>query len=150
MTYEQAYEKLLNHGNLVASLDASNLAKDSFLFNLWVAENNGTVPSLDLLYRDILDALEVVNSYVNGDQPSENVVGKERQFERSLLNAMWYITHTGWECHRRLELNSTLDGRFRDELALTLWRISCAFGAVLDGDVDCLEEHVQNEEWAKW
>ena len=148
MTYEQAYARLLNHSNLVAS-DAGNLAdEESFLFTLWKAEKDKSAPVLNHLYEDILSCLEVVNRDVNGDTPSETTVRDKSQLDRSLVNAMWYITHSGWENHRRWELDGTFERPLRDDLALTLWRISCAFGAVLDGCSDSLAEHVRNEEWA--
>jgi hypothetical protein len=31
-----------------------------------------------------------------------------------------------------------------------VWRISSAWGAVLDGDIDSVAEHVRNEEITSW
>src|SRR6266508_5289883 len=144
MTYEQAREKLMNHGNLVATESGNTPDEESFLVALWAADKNGIVPELTLLYEDILAALEVVNRFVNGDSPSKTWARGKREFERPVINALWYIVHSGWEYHRRWELKGAFERSFRDDLALTLWRISCAFGAVLDGCVDSLAEHVQN------
>jgi hypothetical protein len=148
MTYEQACAKLMNHGNLVATESGNEADEESFCAALWTADKNGTAPPLTQLYEDILAALEVVNRFVNGDPPSETMAHAKKELDRSLVNAMWYIAHSGWEYHRRWELEGAFETSFRDDLALTLWRITCAFGAVLDGCTDSLVEHVQNEEWA--
>ena len=48
----------------------------------------------------------------------------------------------------RWERGAAFDQPTSDGIALTLWRISTAWGAVLDGDVDSLAEHVRKEELA--
>jgi hypothetical protein len=149
MTYEQARAKLMNHGNLVATESGNAPDEESLHAALWVADKNGIVPPLELLYQDILAALEVVNRSVNGDTPSKTLAHGKVELERSVINAIWYIVHSGWEYHRSWEFKGAFERSFRDHLAVILWRISCAFGAVLDGDVDSLAEHVQNEEWAR-
>ena len=146
MTYEEAYAKLLNHANLV-SLDAGNIAEeDSFLFALWKSGKDRTLPPIDKLYGDILACLEVVNRHLNGDTPSESLTEKASRLDRFLANAMWSITHNGWQYHRRWEFEHVFEQTIVNHLALTLWRISCAWGAVLDGDIDSLPDHVRNEE----
>lgn len=148
MTYEQAYARLLNHANFVAS-SVTNLAdEESFLFALSKAEKDRSAAVLTHLYEDILSCLEVVNHHVNGETPSRTAVGDKYHFDRPLVTAMWYIVHSGWEHHRRWERHRLFDQLARDNLALTLWRISSAWGAVLDGDIDSIAEHVRSEEIA--
>ena len=146
MTYEEAYAKLLNHANLV-SLDVGNIAEeDSFLFALWKSGKDRTPPAIDNLYADILACLEVVNRHLNGATPSENFGEKANHIDRFLASAMWGITHNGWQYHRRWEAEQVFEPDVVNHLALILWRISCAWGAVLDGDIDSLPDHVRQEE----
>jgi hypothetical protein len=145
MTYEQAKARLLNHANLAGAGIAD---EESFLFALWKAEKEKILPNFDALYEDVLTSLEVVNRHLNSGTPSEVVRGKASQLERSLVNSMWYVTHDGWRFQRRWDLERIFERDVTEHLALLLYRISCAWGAVLDGDVDSLREHIQNEEIA--
>jgi hypothetical protein len=150
MTYEQANSRLLNHGNLVAP-DSSNVTdEEGFVSTLWKAEKVKSAPVLNHLYEGILSCLEVVNRHVNGDTPSETAAHEKQQLNRSLVNAMWYVIHKGWDHHLRWEQSRMFDQQARDNLALTVWRISSAWGGVLDGDIDSLAEHVRYEEIASW
>jgi hypothetical protein len=150
MTYEQAYTKLLNHGNLIASEAGDTADQESFLFALSDAMTEESLPMLTHLSEDLLSCLEVVNQHVNGETPSEIIGGENQAIDRALVNAMSYIIHRGWEHYRRWERNDAFQQQARDHLALTLWRISSAWGAVLDGDIDSLAEHLRNEERALW
>jgi hypothetical protein len=148
MEYEDARARLLNHGNLM--VNGANALPDeaSFLFALWQAEREKVRPNINSHYEDMLACLEVVNRYLNGDSPSEIAFAEKQAPDRSLVNAMWCVIHTGWERHRRWELAAMFDQGVRDDLAQKIWRISCAWGGVLDGDIDSLTEHVRNEEIA--
>jgi hypothetical protein len=148
MKYEQAYARLLNHGNLTGRDPRSAEDEESFLFALWKAGRDESVPVLGHLYDDLLSCLEVVNRHVNEEAPSEGKAGRRRPLDNQLINAMWYLLHYGWEQYRRWERAGAFDQATRDGIALTLWRISTAWGAVLDGDIDSLAEHVRNEELA--
>ncbi|HEV2860768.1 MAG TPA: hypothetical protein VGX48_07175 [Pyrinomonadaceae bacterium] len=149
MTYEQAYQRLLNHGNAVSSGGGDMPDEESFLFAVRKAEKDKSPPALKQLYDDILSCLEAVNRHLNGDRPSEGAAGENSQLDQSLVYSMWSILHGGWEYHRRWELHGPFERPVRDELALTLWRISCAWGAVFDGDIDSLAGHVRDEEIAR-
>ena len=146
MTYKQVYTKILNHGNLIVSHTDDAKDKESFLFVLQQAKTDEIVSTLNLLYMDILSCLEVVNYHINGEIPSKIAAKEKREIDRQLASAMWYIIHNGWEHYRKWEQSDEFNQQARDFLALTLWRISSAWGAVLDGDIDSLAEHVRNEE----
>jgi flagellin-specific chaperone FliS len=127
---------------MVVSSAAPN--QDSFLGALREAEKNKIAPQLDSLYDNILECLEVVNRHLN---PPDNVRGTE-QIDRSLLNAMSYLLHRAWQHQHQWRVTRTFPEEVTNHLYRIAWRISCAWCAILDGDITSLKEHVPLEEQA--
>ena len=146
MQFEEATARLQNHSNAPSHLPEES----SFLSALWRIENTRTPADLTPLYEDILDCLEVVNKALNGAVPSE-VEGsaKSAAINRWLANSVTYILHRGWTDYYLWRQESAFGPSFLDGLFQMLWGVSCAWGAVLDGDIDSLREHIQLEGTAR-
>ena len=144
MNYETAREKLLNHANLTHGLPHAPDA-ESLLFVLWNAHKSRVVPdNLASMSKDIIDCLEVVNKHWNGAVPSETI-DSTKETERHLVYALSQIIHECWQYFREWQELQQFEPLVLQQLSLTVWEISCAWIAVLAGDIDEIAEDVEHE-----
>ena len=148
MNFETAREKLLNHGNLTHGLSHAP-DEESLLFVLWNAHKSKFAPdNLATLAKDIVDCLEVVNKKWNGAVPSETLDGA-KEIERYLVSAISQITHECWQYFREWQETELFEPEILRQLSLTAWTISCAWNAVLAGDIDDITKDVEAEKMAR-
>jgi len=141
--YERALQKVSHHANLT---EAEEEGWSSFVGDLLDARATGAVPNLRESTDDLISCLDVVNRHVNGETPSASVgVGKERRIDRRVAYAVGGIITSGVEHHLWLMDNVATDRSSALSMAKALWRVSCAWEAVLAGDIDSLSEHLELE-----
>ena len=144
MNYEQALRRLSHHANLT---EAEGEEGSSFVEILFEAKTAGVVPKLREPTEDLIACLDVVNRHVNGETPSASVgAGKERRIDRRLAYAIAAVITSGVEHFLWLVDDSATDDSSALAMGKDLWRVSCAWEAVLAGDIDSLPEHVELEE----
>lgn len=148
MNYETACERLLNHGNLPHGLSQAP-DEESLLFVLWNAHKSKVAPdNLAAMAKDIVRCLEVVNKRWNGAVPSETF-DSVKEIERCLVSAISQIIHECWQYFREWEETELFEPEFLRQLSLTAWTISCAWNAVLAGDIDDIAKNVEAEKMAR-
>ncbi len=147
MNYETARERLLNHSNLTHGL--SHVSDDeSLLFVLWNANKSKIAPSgLAEISKDIVTCLEIVNTHWNGAVPSKTL-NSPKEIERILVSAISQIVHESWQYFREWQETQLFEPQLLQQLSLTAWTVSCAWNAVLDGDIDEIAKNVEAEEMA--
>jgi hypothetical protein len=141
--YEQALRRLSHHANLT---EAEGEGWSSFVGLLFEAKTAGVVPNLREPTDDLISCLDVVNRHLNGERPSASVgADKERRIDRRLGYAVAAVITSGVE-HFLCSVEDSATGT-SSALAMgkELWRVSCAWEAVLAGDIDSLPEHVELE-----
>jgi hypothetical protein len=149
MTYEEAIGRLFNHANF-PKRPADLRHEESLLYALWKARKEGAVYSATVLWDDVLSCLEAVNRKLNGERPSASgTEQKANVLDRLLVIAVSTILHHCFEEIMVLHKRQTVDRAFREDLLKKVWRISCAWEAILNGDIDSLCEHVALEEQAR-
>jgi hypothetical protein len=142
--YEQALLRLSHHANLT---EAEGEGWSSFVGTLFEAKTAGVVPNLREPTDDLIACLEVVNRHVNGETPSASVgTDKERRIDGRLTYAVAAAITSGVEHFLLLVGDSATDASAALAMGRDLWRVSCAWEAVLAGDIDSLPEHVELEE----
>ena len=145
MDYEQALRRLSHHANLT---EAEGEGWSSFVETLLEAKTAGVVPNLREPTDDLITCLNVVNCYVNGETPSMSVGEvKERRIDRRVAYAVAVAITSGLEYFLSLVNNSATDRSSVLAMGKNLWRVCCAWEAVLAGDIDSLPNHVELEEW---
>jgi len=141
LSYEQALQKLSHHANLA---DAKEEGWSSFVGTLFRAKTAGVIPDLRAPTEDLISCLEAVNHQVNGQTPSASVSGdNDQSIDRRAAYAVACIITSGVEFHLWVVDNVAADGSAALEIGTNLWRISCAWEAVLAGDIDSLPEHLE-------
>jgi hypothetical protein len=144
MNYEQALLRLSHHANLT---EAEGEGWSSFVGLLFEAKIAGVVPDLREPTDDLISCLDVVNRHVNGETPSASVgTDRERRIDRRLTYAVAAVITSGVEHFLWLVNDSATDTSSALSMGKDLWRVSCAWEAVLAGDIDSLPEHVELEE----
>jgi hypothetical protein len=142
--YEQALLRLSHHANLT---EAQGEGWSSFVGTLFEAKTAGVVPNLREPADDLIACLDVVNRHVNGETPSASVGGdKERRIDRRLTYAVAAAITSGVERFLWLVGDPATDRSSALAMGKDLWRVSCAWEAVLAGDIDSLPEHIELEE----
>jgi hypothetical protein len=71
---------------------------------------------------------------------------KERRIDRRLAYTVAAVITSGVEHFLLLVGDSATDASAALAMGRDLWRVSCAWEAVLAGDIDSLPEHVELEE----
>jgi hypothetical protein len=144
--YEQALQHLYYHANIS---EAEGEGWLSFGRALFEAEARSEVPDLREQTTDLIACLEVVNRHLNGEIPSACVGTGGRYIGSRVAYAVSAIISDGIE--HLLTLASSPASSRSSLLALgkDVWRVSCAWEAVLAGDIDSLSEHVAEEEWGR-
>jgi len=142
MDFEKALSILQWHVGFGGS--PSNRASECFMDRIQAIERGQIGPELKSLVSEILECLEAANIYLNGPIPSESH-HKFDQVPRPLVTA---VSELLFLCHEAI--NSLVRGGQIANTSLRLlqdaaWEIECGWGAVLDGDIDCIKEHVQLE-----
>ena len=144
MDYEQALRRLSHHANLT---EAEGEGWTSFGGTLYEARTAGVVPDLREPTDDLISCLDVVNRHVNGETPSASVgADKERRIDRRLTYAVAAVITSGVEHFLWLVDSSATDTSAALAVGKDVWRVYCAWEAVLAGDIDSLPEHVELEE----
>ncbi len=148
MNYEQALRRLSHHANLT---DAEEEGWPSLVGILFEAKRAGVVPDLREPADDLISCLDVVNRHVNGETPSASAgADRERRIDRRLTYAVAAVITSGVEHFLWLVDNPATDtSSALLAMGKELWRVSCAWEAVLAGDIDSLAEHVELEEFAR-
>jgi hypothetical protein len=145
MDHEEAYTRLLNHASLLAGRTPLP-DEESLHFILFKADQERIPPArMEVLYEDILSSLEIVNHALNGAEPSEAVTGKETHVGRGLAYAMWMIIDDGWRFYHRWGAERVFERQTLEQLSRVISGVSCAWGAVLAGDINSVREHVELE-----
>jgi hypothetical protein len=141
LSYEQALQKLSHHANLI---EAEEEDWSSFVGALFEAKRAGVVSDLREPTDDLICCLDTVNRYVNGKTPSASVNGDEDQpIDRRAAYAVACTISSGAEYFLWLMHNATADISSTLAMGENLWRISCAWEAVLAGDIDSLPNHLE-------
>jgi hypothetical protein len=141
LSYEQALEKLSHHANLT---DAEEEGWSSFVGALFRAKRVGVISDIREPTEDLISCLDVVNRQINGQTPSASVNGEKYQrIERRAAYAVACTINSGVEYFLWLVDNAAADGSAALAMGQNLWRISCAWEAVLAGDIDSLPEHLE-------
>jgi hypothetical protein len=144
MDYGQAVQRLYYHANLT---DAGGEGWSSFVEVLFEAGTKGTAPDLREQTADLIACLEVVNRQVNVEIPSTSVGGKEQCIDRRVAYAVSAVVSSGIEHLLALTANPLPDQSSVRTLGVDVWRVCCAWEAVLAGDIDSVSEHVELEKW---
>ena len=140
LTYEQALQRLSHHANLV---EAEEEGWSSFVGVIYRAKTTGVVSDLREPTDDLISCLDVVNRQINGQTPSAPVSGdKDQRIDRRAAYAVACTLTSGMEYHLWLVDNAAADRSSALAMGKNLWRISCAWEAVLAGDIDSLPEHL--------
>ena len=144
MDYEQALRRLSRHANLT---EAEGEGWSSYVGTLYKARTAGVVPDLRDPTDDLISCLDVVNRHISGETPSASVgADKERRIDRRLTYAVTAAITSGVEQFLSLVDDSATDTSSALAMGKDVWRVSCAWEAVLAGDIDSLPEHVELEE----
>jgi hypothetical protein len=144
MDYEQALQRLYYHANIT---EAEAEGWSSFGRTLFEAKPRIKVPDLREQTTDIIACLEVVNRHLNGETPSASVGTGEQYIDPRAAYAVSVIISDGIEQLLTLAGSPAADLSAVLVLGKDVWRVSCAWEAVLAGDIDSLSEHVAEEEW---
>ena len=121
----------------------------SFVGALLEAQARGVVPALREQTVDLIACLEVVNRHANGDQPSASVNTSERYIDSNVAYAVTVIISKGIEYLLALAGEPAPDRSTLPDPGIEVWRVSCAWEAVLAGDIDSLSEHIELEQWGR-
>ena len=143
MQYEQAYSTLRWHVGFNDSLAISG--KKSFIDCVQAMEKDQRDIGLDESTDEIIACLESVNLYINGPTPSESIEKPQLQLPRRLVAAISELEMLCLNTLLRMEQRKGDHESISVKLRRALWRIVCAWSAVLDGDIDNIVEHVQLE-----
>jgi len=117
---------------------------------LWQSDRNGQIPELRKNFEDLLRCFNELNRVFNTADPSGSIEGKKEDFPRGLVADVSAIILEGWEYHCAWTQRGIFSDSFRLELAQMLLQIGISWQAVLAGDIDNLEDHVEAEYRAKW
>ena len=120
----------------------------------YLGETCFDVPSLDYALfnkkpiddalADVIATLNTLNIEINGPIPSETIETSPALFPRQLVGAVTEIVR-----RVREEAVAADNAETKRELLRIAWRLDCAWSAILDGDIDDLEEHVDGQESAR-
>jgi|SRR5215210_555629 len=144
LSYEQALQKLSHHANLT---EAEEEDWSSFVGILFETKAAGVISDFRVPTDDVISCLDVVNRLLNGETPSASVNGdKERRISRRAAYAVAAIITSSVKYCLWLMDNAAADRSSALAMERNLWRISCAWEAVLAGDIDSLSEHLELEE----
>jgi hypothetical protein len=146
MNYEQALQRLCYHANIT---EAEGEGWSSFGRALFEAKPRSKVPDLREQTTDIIACLEVVNRHLYGETPSAFVGTSEHYIDPRLAYAVSAIISDGIEQVLTLAGSPAADLAAVLALAKDVWRVSCAWEAVLAGDIDSLSKHVAEEDWGR-
>jgi len=146
MDYEQALQRLRYHANIT---EAEGECWSSFGRALFEAKPRSKVPDPREQTTDIIACLEVVNRHLNEETPSAFVGTSEHYIDPRLAYAVSTIISDGIE--QVLALAGSPAANLAAVLALgkDVWRVSCAWEAVLAGDIDSLSKQVAEEDWGR-
>lgn len=147
MQYEQAYSILRWHVGFDDSPAMSG--KKSFFDNIRAIEKDQSDIDLDESVDEIIDCLESVNVYINGPIPSDSIDKPQQQLSRILVGTLSDIVMLCLDTLMVVEQQKGITAPSSVILRKALWRIECAWSAVLDGDIDHIREHVELVENAR-
>ena len=147
MQYEQAYSILRWHVGFDDSPAVGG--KKSFIDNVQAIEKDQSDIDLDESTDEIIDCLESVNLYINGQIPSESIGYHQQQLPTLLVATLSEIEMLCLDTLLRVEQRKGIKVPSSVMLRKTLWRIECAWNAILAGDIDNIREHVELEENAR-
>lgn len=147
MQFEQAISILQWH---VGFDDSSAIGeKKSFIDCVQAIEKDQSYIDLDEPTDEIINCLESINLYINGSIPSESIQKPQQQLPRRLVATLAELEMLCLDTFLSIEQRNGGNVLQSVTLKKVLWRIKCAWGAVLDGDIDNIREHVELEENAR-
>lgn len=147
MQYEQAYSILRWHVGFDDSPTVSG--KKSFIDCVQAMEKGQSDIGLDASTDEIFNCLDSINLYINGSVPSESIEKPHQQLPRKLVATFSELEMLCLNTLLRIEQRKGVHQPSSVKLRKALWRIVCAWSAVLDGDIDSIRRHVELEENAK-
>lgn len=104
---------------------------------IWMMKHQGVASPMDQIWEAMLQDFEELNCVLR--------TGEETGIERSLVYAVNGLLTA---CVNEAA-PSRFDESFRIQMYRLTWRIVTAWDAILAGDIDSIQEHVQMEELAR-
>lgn len=147
MQYEQVYSILRWHVGFDDSSAVSG--KKSFIDCVQALEKDQRDIDLDGSTDEIINCLESINLYINGPIPSESIEKPQQQLPRRRVATVSELERLCLDTLLRIEQRKGFHAPLSVKLRKALWRIECAWSAVLDGDIDNIRGHVELEEDAE-
>lgn len=142
MTYDEAVRRLANHANQPAD---GTTSEESYVFTLWRMSKIRSPLDFAAQARDVIACLEVVNLKANGRVPSETVTPVNSTLGRELESIINSLVLAGVEHALSWQSKNLFGAETVRQALLCSWQIGKAWEAILAGDIDCLEEHLNNE-----
>lgn len=105
---------------------------------------NGSEADLKYAVQDFLRTLSTLNYELNGPVPSESVTKAE-----SISRRLVYSVTESIRLLREYQEGKERGGD-RCDLSRSIWRTETAWSAVLAGDIDNLEQHLEEEEQVRF
>ena len=101
--------------------------------------------ALESALSDFVAALEILNHELNGAMPSERIAAEPSMLPATLVYAVTEVIRQLHQGHTR-----AIDDNWRQTLGRAAWRAEAAWSAVLAGDIDDIEAHLEEEEAARF
>jgi hypothetical protein len=138
MVSERTIGRLAWHAGFDDARATSN-ALPSIASSTW--PKGGVSVELDRALADFVNTLSVLNREINGELPSAADSAHLADLPRRLVYSVTEVIARLRECQAQA---ANLGDRQRFDLAA--WRAEAAWSAVLAGDIDDIEKHLDDEE----
>jgi len=146
VTIAEIKGRLYHHANLPSESPPS----DSLCFLLFSSEGNPKPANLIGAFRDVLECLAELNKIWNGPIPSATTKGNAlRQLDRQIVYSVNVIIADAAGYALRRASASNIVAEELQAIVQLAYALSCAWDAVLSGDIDDLGEAVRLEVEAK-
>jgi hypothetical protein len=142
MTYEEAIARVLNHAKLPPLRKSDVDEETGFLWLAWKADSTNQIPDVREAYRDLLACLDVINRHLNGAMPSRTNDARKSPPDRLFAYAVSSIVSATLQYYVRWSHKKNLDSATLEQFLVMAMGISCAWDAVLAGDIDSIEASV--------
>ncbi len=145
MTYEEAIARVLNHAKLPPLKKTEVDEETGFLWLAWKADSANQIPDAREAYRDLLDCLEVINHKLNGAMPSRTNDARKQSPDRLVAYAVSSIVSATLQYYVRWSHKKGLDPATLEQFLVMAMGMSCAWDAVLAGDIDSIPQAVSDQ-----
>jgi len=139
MDYQQAINRLINHANISDKIDLPE--EESLVYHLWISTISGMEPTIAPLRKDVIRCLQEINLQINGSTPSDTITSI-RSVDEELVIIVSDLIHSCIDFYATWTKRGLFDEQTRWELQITAWMISYAWGAILAGDIDDIEQEM--------